>query len=101
MSNENNPCKGIKRQPLSIDGWRFYTADFSVQASHDNEWMGNVRLMRSPEQVELWGKLPDEIIDSGDCPLFITGRGYTFNEALQDAEQRASKYSLLHKEVIS
>lgn len=76
------------------DGWRFYTADFSIQASgkvgkHGST--GRVMLVRAPEEKARWNMLSDEEMDAPDCPeLYIVGRGVTFEEAIANANLMAS-----------
>lgn len=73
-------------------GWRFYSADFSIQSSDYGKENGVVTLVREPKEREKWHKLPDEVKDSRDCPdLFVSCRGLTFEEALQNANNCAEK----------
>lgn len=68
------------------EGWVFYTADFSMQARKGPKFGGHILLTRSPEQMELWYNLPDEVRESDDCPpMFISGEGYTLEEAIMNA----------------
>ena len=67
-------------------GWRFCTADFSVQASGDLEVSGSVTLVRSPEQKKRWHALPEELKEDDNGPvLYIIGHGLTFEDALENA----------------
>ena len=67
-------------------GWRFYAADFSVP-----ERPGCATLVRQPDEVARWHKMPDDAKEDEDnCPpLFVSGRGMTFEEAIADANQIA------------
>ena len=72
------------------DGWRFSTADFSIIAG-GGKIAGSVMLIRSPENLAKWMKLPDEIKEPDDCPpLHISGRGMTFEEAVCNANLKAA-----------
>jgi|688.fasta_scaffold171619_4 hypothetical protein len=67
-------------------GWRFYSADFSCNGKR-----GQVLLERTPEQKALWHNMDDEVKESEYCPpLYIRGDGYTFEEAMKDAFDKAS-----------
>lgn len=73
------------------DGWLFWSADFSVQASGNGTEKGSVNLCRSPKQRKLWHKMPEGIYESDDCPpLIVSGRGVTFEEALTNANLAAA-----------
>jgi len=72
------------------EGWVFYTADFSVPARKGPKFRGSIMLIRSPEQMELWYKLPDEVKESDDCPpMFLSGEGFTLEEAFMNASTKA------------
>lgn len=71
-------------------GWRFNTADFSCLAAGRNK-KGYVQLIRDPENTKRWHKLPDEIIESNECPeLHVYGYGFSFEEAVVNANFNAS-----------
>jgi hypothetical protein len=71
----------------TLDGWRFYCADFSMIHAP-----GYVMFMRDTEQTVLWHEIPDDVKDSDDCPpLYIKGFGDTFIEAYEDAYKKVSK----------
>lgn len=77
--------KTIQKAPV---GWRFYTADFSLQAAGLSE-TGRVLLIRSPEEKVRWHQQGEAIKDREDCPpLFIEGEGETFEDAMRDAESK-------------
>ena len=77
----------IKHVP---EGWVFHTADFSVPARKGTKFRGSILLVRSPEQMELWYNLPEEVRESDDCPpMFISGEGYTLEEAFMNASAKA------------
>ena len=77
------------------DGWRFFSADFSMQASSQKNY-GNVTYVRNPEQVRRWHDLPDEVKDFPDAPaLYIYGQGKTLEEAIADVEKQAKEIPLL------
>ena len=64
------------------EGWRFRSADFSMQASGWSGAKGTVMFIRSPEQCDIWYSLEDEVKDSDDCPaLYVVGQGNTIEEA--------------------
>ncbi len=70
-------------------GWRFYSADFSLNASdHSGKTPGTVRLIRDTESRKVWHKLSDA--EKEEIPLFVTGRGVDFQCALRDANSIAN-----------
>ena len=72
------------------EGWRFCTADFSILAGGGNK-AGHVRLVRDPEQRDIWLSLPEDVIESDECPLlYAVGRGRTLEEAIVSANLVAS-----------
>lgn len=75
-------------------GWRFYSADFSINA-RDPQAMapGTVILIREPAQREAWNKLSDS--EKTDVELFVYGKGVDFHTALQDANSAAASESSL------
>ena len=74
------------------DGWRFASADFSVQAAGmSGDAVGSVTLVRSPDERNRWHSLPEEMKDDGDGPdLYVTRQGLTFEEALANANLAAA-----------
>ena len=72
-----------------LQGWRFNSADFSVQAAGENE-KGSVTLIRSPEEKEKWHLLDSAIKDTFECPeLYVSGAGFTIEEAIDNANAKA------------
>lgn len=73
------------------NGWRFCSADFSVQASGRNDHaLGHVLLVREPEAKARWLRLSDEEHEDPNGPeLYVQGKGLTLLEALQNANERA------------
>ncbi len=76
-------------------GWRFNTADFSIIASGKKTHRGSITLIRCPEDADKWRKLVadmDDIDFDENAPhLYVNGYGWTFSEALADANTNASK----------
>ena len=74
------------------EGWRFSTADFSLQAS-GKERMGMVLLIREPSQKKVWNLLPQSILEDDEIcpPLYVSGLGETLEEAVKDANEKARK----------
>lgn len=71
------------------DGWRFLTADFSLQAAGKSE-VGSVLLVRDPEAKARWHQQNEETKESDDGPpLYILGEGSTFTTAMTDASRKA------------
>ena len=71
-------------------GWRFCTADFSIQAAGRGT-IGRVMLIREPSEVAKWQSLPDEVVEGDDCPpLCMHGEGETFEEAITNANLGAA-----------
>lgn len=75
-------------------GWRFYSADFSCNAT-DPKGMkhGSVRLVRDPTQKAAWHSLNEDEKES--TPLFVSGNGVDFHSALQNANASAMMYGNL------
>ena len=77
------------------DGWRFMTADFSVQAygrtNADSD--GTVTFIRSPDQRARWHKLPDEVKEGDQIPLYVAARGATLEEAFDRACKAAAEFN--------
>lgn len=72
------------------DGWQFLTADFSMIAAGRNK-PGYVTFIRCREDVDNWHMMPDELKeDENGPPLYVTGRGMTFEEAIIDANMAAA-----------
>ena len=77
---EMNICKG----------WRFRGADFSTLVTGDGSETGSVTLVRSPEERKRWHQMPNELLEADDGPpLYVTGRGVTFEIALAEANALA------------
>lgn len=71
-------------------GWRFSSADFSVLAN-DGHLPGYVSLVRCPEERRKWHLMGDELKEDDEGPpLYVTGLGMTFEEALVNANLLAS-----------
>jgi hypothetical protein len=75
-------------------GWRFCTADFSIQASGEYHVMGGVTLIRSPEEKEKWHKMTkdwtEEQMENTDyAPLYVCGQGLTVEDAINNANMAA------------
>lgn len=68
-------------------GWKFYTADFSVNAK-DSRYPGHVMLIRDQSGVEWWHRLGAE--DQERVDLYVSGKGSTVSQALHDACARAA-----------
>ena len=78
------------------EGWRFCTADFSMQACRGLA-TGTVLLIRDPDAKKAWHLQPEEVKAADDCPpLYISGEGKTFDEAMRDAWGK----SLLAKSIV-
>ena len=71
-------------------GWRFSSADFSVLAN-GGCLPGNVSLVRCPEDKKRWLLMDDELKEDDEGPpLYVTGIGMTFEEAIASANLAAS-----------
>lgn len=68
-------------------GWALCTADFSTQAA-DGSGDGSVTLVRAKAQRKLWHALPEQIQELH--PLYVFGKGATFDDALVAANKRAA-----------
>lgn len=91
----NNQMKRLAAVEQVTPGWRFLSADFSVQALGGREF-GRVTLVRDPEQRTKWHALPEDQRDADDGPaLYVSGLGKTLSHALQDACTSAEKEGLL------
>jgi hypothetical protein len=76
-------------------GWRFSTADFSINAAGDGSESGVVMLVRDASGVALWHKITDEM-NADDYPdLYVKGRGLTLEEAVTNANLRAARLPAL------
>lgn len=75
-----------------VKGWRFMSADFSIQASGRDTAPGNVSLVRSPEEKTRWHDMPEELKfgDDNGPPLYVVGYGMTLEQAITDANLKAS-----------
>ena len=81
------------------DGWRFYSADFSVQANSYVPMTGWVMLMRSPSEKAKWHKMPEKMKDDDNGPpLYVVGRGLTIEDAIISANQLAANAKPIEKE---
>jgi hypothetical protein len=69
-------------------GWRFYSADFSINANEGNMYYGQVMFRRNSKNAKLWHLMSDELKDTGP-PLFVSGKGITLEEAIKDANKNA------------
>ena len=69
------------------EGWCFYSADFSMNASNPANW-GTVMLTRDDAGRKWWHALSDEEREKID--LFVSGRGTTFDAAMKAANEKAA-----------
>ena len=69
-------------------GWRFYSADFSIEDSR-----GRVLLVRCREQREAWHQLSEE--QQEQTPLYAHGFGFSLEEAVRDAAHDAELASVI------
>ena len=73
------------------DGWRFSTADFSLQAAGKSA-VGWVTLIRDPMAKEQWHQQSEGTKESDDGPpLYVSGSGKTFATAMTEASRAALK----------
>lgn len=72
-------------------GWRFFSADFSVQANRgDDDVYGHVMLMREPTDRFRWHQMPEDAKAADDGPpLYVVGRGLTLEDAVHAANAAA------------
>jgi hypothetical protein len=70
-------------------GWLFYSADFSRQCE-DPCNMGSVMLIRCIEERKKWHRLPDKSYEH--IPLYVSGKGFTLESALINANIVAGHY---------
>ena len=70
-------------------GWMFMSADFSVQAGGKPQSMGEVWLIRSPADRARWHMLTED--EKDEIELYAVGTGITLEDAIQDANRRASE----------
>ena len=68
-------------------GWRFYGADFSLQADGVSR-QGRVQLVRDIDSRKLWHLLPDNLQD--EVLLFVSGVGTTIEDAMISANMAAA-----------
>ena len=75
------------------DGWRFSSADFSLQTGlGDEESMGFVVLVRAPDEKARWHQTTKEITEGdNEPPLFVVGSALTLEDAINDANLLAAK----------
>ena len=71
------------------EGWRFFSADFSVQANGKDKATGIVTLVRAPAEKTRWHKMPEEMKDDGP-PLYVIGHGMTLEDAINSANLSAA-----------
>ena len=72
-------------------GWKFNSADFSVQSHGVGHEYGSVTLIRAPDERARWHQMSDEDKDDEDGPpLYIVGHGVTIQEAITNANLAAS-----------
>lgn len=68
------------------DGWRFCSADFSIQALGDDAATGSVLLVRDPSERDRWYQMSDDVKESDDGPpLYVIGHGMTIEDAIVSA----------------
>lgn len=73
------------------EGWRFHSADFSVQANGKDNATGIVTLVREPAEKARWHKMPEEIKEGEDAPpLYVIGHGMTLEDAIISANLAAA-----------
>jgi hypothetical protein len=73
------------------EGWRFQSADFSVQASGKDNASGFVTLVRAPAEKTRWHKMPEEMKeDDNGPPLYVIGHGMTLEDAIVSANIAAA-----------
>lgn len=81
-----------EKNPMFIEpGWKFYSSDFSIQASEEKpKTPGTVTLIREPVQRFRWHELSEQIKESDICPeLYVYGSGCTLEEAINKANLAA------------
>lgn len=72
-------------------GWKFSTADFSVQAAGKQNAKGSVMLVRAPEERARWHAMSEaDKEDENGPPLYVTGEGLTFEDAIVNANLKAA-----------
>lgn len=69
------------------DGWVFFTADFSLVSSEEFHNKGRVMFKRDPDGIFWWHSLPDKLKE--DVEFYVEGRGWTLEEAFEDAAMNA------------
>lgn len=70
-------------------GWRFQSADFSVQAT-GKAVTGIVTLVREPAEKERWFQMDEELReDHLGPPLYVLGHGMTIADAIAAANRAA------------
>lgn len=84
------------------EGWRFNSADFSIQAAGNSGAKGSVTLIRSPEEKERWHAMPDELKEDYEGPpLTVIGRGLTLEYAIINANLAAAHAKPIPREEFS
>ncbi|QRE00420.1 hypothetical protein [Burkholderia phage BCSR52] len=76
-------------------GWRFYTADFSLNAKNPN-FVGHVSLIRDNANLQAFHKLPEE--ERENTTILANGRGFTIEEAIDAANERAREIGNIIKD---
>lgn len=72
--------------------WRFYSADFSRNATADQRTVGSVTLIRAPVDRARWHNMSEEHIeDPNGPPLYVIATGYSLDEAIENAFIAASR----------
>lgn len=72
-------------------GWRFQSADFSVQAGGKDSATGIVTLVRDPSEKARWHQMSEEMKDDDDGhPLYVVGHGTTLEDAVVNANLKAA-----------
>jgi len=71
-------------------GWRFMSADFSIQAA-GHPVAGHVALVRSPKELVRWHKMPEPMKeDDSGPPIYVNGSGMTIEKAIINANMAAA-----------
>ena len=72
-------------------GWRFQSADFSVQASGKDSATGIVTLVRAPAEKARWHQMPEDLKEADNGPpLYMIGHGITIEDAIASANIAAA-----------
>jgi hypothetical protein len=86
LSKRTEGCAGQCGAAIP-EGWRFYSADFSLNAA-DPMKQGNILLIRDPDGVRQWHAATEA--DKEVISLYMSGCGYSFEEALTNAAHSAA-----------